>query len=159
MTTIGPPSVITMITYLNICIVKENKRTGVRVQWLGALAALPYDPGLVPGTLMAAYHHLYLQSLGTWCPLLPSAGSRQTCGVQTYMGKSTHINKVEKLKLKRKRKRSTEGRSTWQPEALRLTDMALSPSKLPTAVVYWSLVPSSVSESIFRATENYRKRL
>lgn len=34
MITIGPPSVITTITYLSICTVKENNRTGVKVQWV-----------------------------------------------------------------------------------------------------------------------------
>lgn len=67
------------------------------------------------------------------------------------MGESTHINKVKKLKLKRKRKRSTEGRSTWQPEALRLTDMALVLGSMPEALrlTDMALSPSKLLTGVF----------
>lgn len=65
MTTIGPPSEITVITYFNIHIVKENNRAGVKAHWLRALTAFLDDPGLVPSTIMSVYNHLYLQSQGT----------------------------------------------------------------------------------------------
>lgn len=88
-----------MITYLNICIVEENNRAGVKAQWLGALAALLDDPGWDPRTVMAAYNHLYLPT-GDPMPspdTCQDAGSRHTYGVQIYSSrKSTHIKTVKK---------------------------------------------------------------
>ena len=54
------------------------------VQQLGALAALPEEPRSSPSTHKVAYSKLKLQSLGTHCPLLASAGT--AFRVHTWIG-------------------------------------------------------------------------
>lgn len=54
-------------------------------QKLGALAALPEDLDLVPQTHTAAHNHPNLQFQRIRCPLLTSADSRYSRGVQAHM--------------------------------------------------------------------------
>lgn len=57
-------------------------------QWLRAFVSLADNPGLVPSTNMAVHNHLWLQSQGSWGPLLISPGT--TCSSHTECKQSTH---------------------------------------------------------------------
>ena len=52
--------------------IKLNTGAGEMAWWLRALAALAENPGLVPGALMTAQNHVYIQFQGI--SLVPSSG-------------------------------------------------------------------------------------
>lgn len=63
------------------------------MQKLRALAALPEDLGLIPGTHRVAHNYLYLQSQVIQQPILASESTAHTWCIDIYAGKTIHHTK------------------------------------------------------------------